>query len=159
MLFLFYVLVLWPGGLESLGSMTWDQTCTPCIRRQSLNHWTAREVLYYFFKGPSETLSYCWLPAHPPTAWGMHSPLGKNKQASRSSTCRMGSHTRKGTLTRKPAFSKNQSGRHFPNFPSTRPAPCLPPQRPLVRPPHLPKLSPVQASPKSFQLPKIPNEK
>ena len=35
-----------------LSSLTRDQTHTPCIGRQSLNHWTAREVLgmMSFFK-------------------------------------------------------------------------------------------------------------
>ena len=41
---LFYVLVFWPQGMWDLSSLTRDQTCTPCIGRQSLNHWTAREV-------------------------------------------------------------------------------------------------------------------
>ena len=62
--------------------------------------------------------------------------LGKiNKSTNRSSTCRIGSGTKK----RNAAFSKNQSGKPLPNFPSTCPAPCLPHQRPLVRCPHLPK--------------------
>ena len=30
----------WPRGMWDLSSLT----CTPCTRRQSLNHWTAREV-------------------------------------------------------------------------------------------------------------------
>ena len=31
-------------------SLTRDQTCTPCIGRQTLNHWTTREVpIYYIF--------------------------------------------------------------------------------------------------------------
>ena len=43
-LFLFYLLVFWPRGMWDLSSLTRDQTCTPCIGRRSLNHWTAREV-------------------------------------------------------------------------------------------------------------------
>ena len=43
-LLLFCVLVFWPRGMWDLSSPTRDQTCTPCIGRQSLNHWTAREV-------------------------------------------------------------------------------------------------------------------
>ena len=43
-LLLFYVLVFWPQGMWDLSSLTRDQTCTPFIGRQSLNHWTAREV-------------------------------------------------------------------------------------------------------------------
>ena len=27
-----------------MGSLTRDQTCMPCIGRQSVNHWTTREV-------------------------------------------------------------------------------------------------------------------
>ena len=30
--------------MRHLGSLTRDQPCTPCIGRQSLNHWTTREV-------------------------------------------------------------------------------------------------------------------
>ena len=40
-LLLFYVLVFWPGGMWDLSSPTRDRTRTPCIGRQSLNHWTA----------------------------------------------------------------------------------------------------------------------
>ena len=43
-LLLFYVLVFWPQGVWDLSSSTRDPTHTPCIGRQSLNHWTAREV-------------------------------------------------------------------------------------------------------------------
>ena len=42
--FLFDVLVLWPRGVWDLSSLTRARTCTPCIGRQSLNHWTARVV-------------------------------------------------------------------------------------------------------------------
>ena len=42
--FFFYVLVFWLRGMWDLSSLTRDQTRTPCIGRQSLNHWTAREV-------------------------------------------------------------------------------------------------------------------
>ena len=48
-LFLFYVLVFWPGGMWDLRSLTRDGTHTPCIGRQSLNHWTARDVPVYVF--------------------------------------------------------------------------------------------------------------
>ena len=41
---LFYVLVFWPRGRWDLSSPTRDGTRTPCIGRQSLNHWTAMEV-------------------------------------------------------------------------------------------------------------------
>ena len=43
-LLLFYVLGFWPWGMWSLSSPTRDRTRTPCIGRQSLNHWTTREV-------------------------------------------------------------------------------------------------------------------
>ena len=43
-LLLFYVLVFWPRGMWGLTSLTRDQTHTPFIGRQSLNHWTTREV-------------------------------------------------------------------------------------------------------------------
>ena len=34
----------WPGSIQDLGSLTSDWTCKPCIRRLSVNHWTARKV-------------------------------------------------------------------------------------------------------------------
>ena len=43
-LLLLYVLVFWPQGMWDLSFWTRDWTCTPCIGRQSLNHWTTREV-------------------------------------------------------------------------------------------------------------------
>ena len=43
-LLLLYVLVFWPPGTWDLSSLTGDQTRSPCIGRQSLNHWTTREV-------------------------------------------------------------------------------------------------------------------
>ena len=42
---LFYVLVFWPRGMWDLSSLSRNQTCTPCVGRWSLNHWTARDVL------------------------------------------------------------------------------------------------------------------
>ena len=39
--------MFWFLGLQDmwdLSSLTRDRTCTPCIGRQSLNHWTAREL-------------------------------------------------------------------------------------------------------------------
>ena len=44
-LLLFYILVFWPRGMWYLCYPTRDGTLTPCIGRQSLNHWNAREVL------------------------------------------------------------------------------------------------------------------
>ena len=46
-LLLFYVLVFWPQGMWDLSSLTRDWTCTPCVGRQSLNHWTTSEVSVY----------------------------------------------------------------------------------------------------------------
>ena len=43
-LLLFYVLVFWPWGMWDLSSPTRNLICTPCIGRQSFNHWTTREV-------------------------------------------------------------------------------------------------------------------
>ena len=43
-LLLFYVLVFWPRGMWDRSSPTRHRTCTPCIGRQSLNHWTPRDV-------------------------------------------------------------------------------------------------------------------
>ena len=37
-------LFFWPQGMWDLRSLTRDRTCTLCIGRRSLNHWTAREV-------------------------------------------------------------------------------------------------------------------
>ena len=48
-LLLFYVFVFWPWGMWDLSSPTRDWTHTPCIGRQSLNHWTAREVPVWVF--------------------------------------------------------------------------------------------------------------
>ena len=46
-LLLFYG-VFWRGGgsqhMWDLSSQTRDRTCTPCIERQSLNHWITRKV-------------------------------------------------------------------------------------------------------------------
>ena len=52
----FYALVLGAGDPSSL---TRDRTCAACIRRQRLNHWTAREVPKTGFLGTltSEPLS------------------------------------------------------------------------------------------------------
>ena len=40
----FDILVFQPQGIWDLSSQTRDQTCTPCVGRQSFNHWTTREV-------------------------------------------------------------------------------------------------------------------
>ena len=38
----FYVLVFWPPGMWDPSSMTRNRTHTPCIGRQSLNHWKVK---------------------------------------------------------------------------------------------------------------------
>ena len=39
----------WPQGMWDIRSLTRDWTCTPCIGRQSLNHWTSRKVPVWFW--------------------------------------------------------------------------------------------------------------
>ena len=41
---LFYVLVFWLQDMWDFNSLTRDQTCTPCVGKRSLNHWTTRDV-------------------------------------------------------------------------------------------------------------------
>ena len=44
-LLLFHVLAFWLGGMWGPSSLTRDQILlTPCTGRQSLNHWTTKEV-------------------------------------------------------------------------------------------------------------------
>ena len=59
-LFLFYVLVFWPGDMECLSSLTRDWTHTPCSGRWNLILWTTREVclLFFFFFGFITVLQY-----------------------------------------------------------------------------------------------------
>ena len=61
-LVLFYVLVPWLQGKGDLTSLTRDPTHTPCIGRQSLKHWTAREVPASVIFG----VSTWWVPGKPP---------------------------------------------------------------------------------------------
>ena len=42
--FMCWQVFFWPGSMWDHSSPTRDQTCTPCIERWSLNHWTTREV-------------------------------------------------------------------------------------------------------------------
>ena len=44
---LFYVLGFWPKGMWDLSSLTRGQTCTLYIGKQSLKHWTPREVHFH----------------------------------------------------------------------------------------------------------------
>ena len=46
-LLLFYVLDFWLQGMWDLSSLARDRTRSPCIGRQSLNHWTTREVPHF----------------------------------------------------------------------------------------------------------------
>ena len=39
-----YLFILGTGGMWDISSPTRDQTHISCIERQSLNHWTVREV-------------------------------------------------------------------------------------------------------------------
>jgi len=66
-----FVLVYWPRGMWHLSSLFRDQTCTPCIGRQSFNHWTIREAptqCLFEFTGaqrgeadcPRSHSSMCW---------------------------------------------------------------------------------------------------
>ena len=48
-LLLLYVLVFWPRGMWDLSSLTRNWTRIPYIGRQSLNHWTTREVPFSYF--------------------------------------------------------------------------------------------------------------
>ena len=45
------ILFYWPRGMWDFSSLTRVGICTPCIGRQSFNHWTACKVpyLFYFF--------------------------------------------------------------------------------------------------------------
>ena len=47
--FWFMFWFFWPQGMWCLSSLTWDQTCTPCIGRWNLNHWTTGEVPVWLF--------------------------------------------------------------------------------------------------------------
>ena len=65
-----FILVFWPWGICDLGSPTRDQTHTPCIGRQSLNHWTTREVPLGSLLQTPQSLGescdcyLCWPPAY-----------------------------------------------------------------------------------------------
>ena len=52
-LFNCFLFLATPCGMWDLSSLTRLQTHIPCVGRQSLNHWTTREVptvcLYFFF--------------------------------------------------------------------------------------------------------------
>ena len=48
LLLFFMFCFFWPRGTWYLSSLTRDWTRIPCIGRQSLNHWTAREITMWF---------------------------------------------------------------------------------------------------------------
>ena len=67
-LLLFYVLVF----LAILSFLTRDRTYTPCIERQSLNHWTIREVpelVWFGIKKPCHTLVIPFTGLYAGEAW------------------------------------------------------------------------------------------
>ena len=43
---MFFGVFFWTRGMWDMNSLTRDQTCTPCIRRWTLNHWSTREGPY-----------------------------------------------------------------------------------------------------------------
>ena len=47
--FCFFFLDFWPQGMWDFISSNSDQTWTPCIQRQGVNHWTTREVPQLLF--------------------------------------------------------------------------------------------------------------
>ena len=55
-LLLFYGF-FWPQGIGDLSSLTRDGTCTPCIGRWRLNHWSDREVLEFYFREGNSPVS------------------------------------------------------------------------------------------------------
>ena len=57
----------WPRGMWHLSSLTRDQTHNPCTGRQSLNHWTTREVpvgLCFYCTSFSVFLSFSFFSLH-----------------------------------------------------------------------------------------------
>ena len=58
-----YVLLFWLWGMWVLSFPTRDRICTLCIGRQSLNHWTTRDVLPFVF------LNIKGVGCFPPIAW------------------------------------------------------------------------------------------
>ena len=70
---LFYVSFFWPQGMWDLSFLIRDWTCTPCMGRWSLNHWTTRKspayclcgmwehnhTIYLHLSYYTQLLSYC----------------------------------------------------------------------------------------------------
>ena len=63
-LFLGFFFFFWPWGMWDLSSPARDWTCSPCIGRQSLHHWTAREVPKLPFKDHNGGEEKGILPCH-----------------------------------------------------------------------------------------------
>ena len=55
-LFLSYVLFFWPWDIRHLNSTTREWTCTARLGRQSLKHWTTREIPIRTILGPERIL-------------------------------------------------------------------------------------------------------
>ena len=53
--FVFFFFFFCSPDMRDLISLTKDQTCTPCIGRWNLNHWTTREVSSSLFLLPKST--------------------------------------------------------------------------------------------------------
>ena len=76
---LFYVLIFWLQGMWDLSSPTRGETCIPCTGKQSLNHWTAREVPHviildsfkiYWKSWPLSSLIWQFQRSFPPSHLG-----------------------------------------------------------------------------------------
>ena len=68
-LLLFYVLVFWPRGMWEHSSPARDRTCTPCIERWSLSHWTTREVPTIIFLKRVKLLMFSHRSCLFPSLW------------------------------------------------------------------------------------------
>jgi len=80
LLLLLYVLSFWPQGMWDLGSPVKVGTHITCIRRPSLNHWTARDIpsIHSFLFFPS-IHSYFYCHHHCCSLQVLH-PLRANKR-------------------------------------------------------------------------------
>ena len=45
----FFFFLIWPPDMWDLSSLTSDWTCAPGYEAWNLNHWTTREILFFFF--------------------------------------------------------------------------------------------------------------
>ena len=76
--FFFFKFLTAPHGMWDLSSPNRDQTCAPCIGRQSFNHWTAREV--------SNTLHWIITLLSSPLLWGSLSMIFRTLRFLKSNT-------------------------------------------------------------------------